>query len=104
VYEAKADILVARGTSDTPMGRRQRALALHRLPQAGGGRVATVYRTGEDHVDGHVDHDPVELEAIKSALGVRSAILTPLVVNGERCGVRSSGTPSCAVGARCSCS
>jgi DNA-binding CsgD family transcriptional regulator len=89
VYEAATETLVARGTSDTPMGRRQRALGLHRLPVANGGRAAAVYGSGEDHVDGHVEDDPVELEGVKHALGVRSAILTPLMVNGERRGVLS---------------
>src|SRR5215204_6940652 len=32
VYEAKTECLVARGTSDTPMGRKQIALGLDRLP------------------------------------------------------------------------
>jgi GAF domain-containing protein len=90
VYEAKIETLVAHGTSDTPMGRRQRELGLHRLPLAGGGRAATVYRSGQSHVDGHVDADPIELEGIKTDLGVRSAILAPLMVNGERCGVVSA--------------
>jgi DNA-binding CsgD family transcriptional regulator len=90
VCEPATETLVARGTSDTPMGRRQHALGLHRLPLADGGRAARVYRSGEDHVDGHVDEDPVELEGIKTGLGVRSAVLTPLEVNGERRGVLSA--------------
>jgi DNA-binding CsgD family transcriptional regulator len=94
VYEAKSECLVARGTSDTPMGRRQIALGLNRLPLADGGRAATVYRTGEPHVDGHVDQDSVEVEGIKKCLGVRSAILTPLTVNGDRCGVVSAVSAS----------
>ena len=95
IYEADSQCLVARGTSDTPMGRKQIALGLNRLPIAHGGRAAVVYRTGECHIDGHVDHDPLEVEDIKTILGVRSAILCPLVVKGERCGVLSavSATP-----------
>jgi len=95
VYEDKSETLVARGTSNTPLGRRQHALGLNRLPLANGGRAATVYQTGASHVDGHVDEDPVELEGIKNGLGVRSAVLAPLVVNGDRCGVFScvSATP-----------
>lgn len=89
VYEASTAILIARGTSDTPMGRRQHALGLHRLPLANGGRAAAVYGSGEDHVDGHVDQDPVELDGVKHVLCVRSAVLTPLDVNGERRGVLS---------------
>jgi len=90
LFEAKTGCLVARGTSDTPMGRKQIVLGLDRLPLAGGGRAATVFRTGECHIDGHVDEDPLELEGIKTLLGVRSAVLCPLVVNGERCGVLSA--------------
>jgi DNA-binding CsgD family transcriptional regulator len=95
MFEATTECLVARGTSDTPMGRQQIALGLNRLQLAHGGRAAAVYRTGEGHVDGHVDDDPIELEGVKHALGVRSAVLTPLVVNGERRGVLSavSATP-----------
>jgi DNA-binding CsgD family transcriptional regulator len=95
VYEANTESLVARGTSDTPMGREQIALGLNRLPLAHGGRAAVVYRTGEDHLDGHVDEDPIELDGVKQDLGVRSAMLTPLAVNGERRGVLSavSATP-----------
>jgi len=89
IYEAETECLVARGTSDTPMGRKQIALGLNRLPLANGGRAAGVFRSGACHVDGHVDEDPVEVEGIKTALGVRSAALCPLVVNGERCGVLS---------------
>jgi DNA-binding CsgD family transcriptional regulator len=95
VYEAETASLVARGTSDTPMGRLQVGLGLNRLPLAQGGRAATVYHTGACHMDGHVDEDPVELDGVKLGLGVRSAVLAPLVVNGERCGVLSavSATP-----------
>jgi two-component system OmpR family sensor kinase len=89
VFEAKTESLVARGTSDTPMGRRQHMLGLHRLPLTHGGRVAAVYRDGNDHVDGHVDRDRGELKGVKHDLGVRSAVHTPLLVNGERRGVLS---------------
>jgi len=90
IYDAKTECLVARGTSDTAMGRKQIALGLNRLPLAHGGRAATVFRSGECHVDGHVDEDPLEVEGIKRSLGVRSAVLCPLVVKGERCGVLSA--------------
>lgn len=90
IYDAETECLVARGTSDTPMGRKQIALGLNRLPLAHGGRAAAVFRSGECHVDGHVDEDSLEVEGIKACLGVRSAVLCPLVVNGERCGVLSA--------------
>ena len=90
VYEDSTESLVARGTSDTPMGRRQHELGLHRLALANGGRAAEVFRSGRRHVDGHVDEDPSELEGIKTGLRVRSAILSPLDVAGERRGVLSA--------------
>jgi two-component system, OmpR family, sensor kinase len=38
LFDPSSATLVARGTSDTPMGRRQKALGLDRLPVANGGR------------------------------------------------------------------
>src|SRR3954454_18366135 len=46
IYEAASESLVALGTSDTPMGRRQHALGLDRLPLANAGPPATVFQTG----------------------------------------------------------
>jgi hypothetical protein len=40
VYEAETGSLVALGTSDTPMGRRQHAMGLDRLPLANGSERA----------------------------------------------------------------
>jgi RNA polymerase sigma factor (sigma-70 family) len=69
------------------MGHRQRAIGLDRLPLANGGRAAEVFRQGGSCRDGQVDQDPGELEGIKQGLGVRSALLCPLVVAAERRGV-----------------
>ena len=90
VYEAETESLVALGTSDTPMGHRQHAIGLHRLALANGGRAADVFRSGRNHLDGNVDIDPDELEGIKIGLGVRSAMLCPIEVAGERRGVLSA--------------
>jgi DNA-binding CsgD family transcriptional regulator len=90
VYEPETASLVALGTSNTPMGRLQIRLGLNRLPVANGGRAAEVFRSGESRVDGHVDRDPKELEGIRIALGVRSAMLCPLIVAGETRGVLSA--------------
>ena len=79
--------LVARGTSDTPLGRRQHALGLHLLPLANGGRTVYVFETGTSWRDGHVDRDVDELVGIREALGVRSTIAVPLSVGAERRGV-----------------
>jgi signal transduction histidine kinase len=79
--------LVARGTSDTPMGRRQRELGLHVLPLANGGRAAEVYETKRSFLDGHVERDERELIGLREALGVRSSILVALDVPGVGDGV-----------------
>ncbi|HVF99754.1 MAG TPA: HAMP domain-containing sensor histidine kinase [Chloroflexia bacterium] len=87
LYEPSTDSLVARGTSNTPMGVRQHQLGLDREPLTNGGLGVLVFQTGEPHISGHVDRDPNELPGIRNALGVRSSITVPFVVAGERRGV-----------------
>jgi two-component system, OmpR family, sensor kinase len=79
--------LVAVGVSDTPMGQRQRALGLDRLPLANGGRAVAVFETGQAHLDGQAERDEQELIGIRYGLGVRSNLAVPLRVQGERRGV-----------------
>ena len=87
VNDPSVDTLVAMGTSDTPMGRRQVALGLNRLPICNGGRASGVFQRGEPYLNGHVDQDSEELRGVKHALGVRSALMVPLDVDGVRRGV-----------------
>ena len=42
LYDPATATLVARGTSPTPLGRKQRSLGLHLLPVANGGRMVEV--------------------------------------------------------------
>lgn len=74
LLEPETTTLVAQGTSDTPMGRLQHELGLHRLPLANGGRIVEAYETGESYFTGRADLDPVVLTGIKGALGVRSMV------------------------------
>src|SRR5687768_3083833 len=46
LFEVASESLVAMGTSDTPMGRRQHQLGLDRFPLANGGPLVQVYLTG----------------------------------------------------------
>jgi signal transduction histidine kinase len=85
--ERETTTLVALGTSDTPMGRRQHALGLHRMPLANGGRAAGVFETGVAHRSGRVDEDPAELPGLVRELGVRSEIIAPVEIDGIRRGV-----------------
>src|SRR5918911_270261 len=95
LYEADAEALVAIGTSNTPLGRKEHELGLDRLPPAHGGRAVAVFRTGEPYLGRRADQDPDELPAIIGQLGVRSTVFAPLEVAGERRGVllASSVTP-----------
>jgi two-component system OmpR family sensor kinase len=87
VFQADAQQLVALGTSDTPMGHLQHRLDLDVLPLANGGRVAEVFRTGRPYSDGHVELDPLEREAVKTRLRVRSTLMAPFSVADEPRGV-----------------
>ena len=95
-YEPASTSLVAVGTSETPMGKRQQELGLDRLPLANGGRAADVFRTGEPYATGRADEDPDELRGVVEGLGVRSIVNCPLEVSGERRGVLQvdSATPN----------
>ncbi|MFL5264183.1 MAG: ATP-binding protein [Anaeromyxobacteraceae bacterium] len=87
LYDASCDTLVAKGTSRTSMGERQKRAGLDRLPLANGGRAAHVYRSREPFLTGDSAHDPGELRAISAALGVRSTVLAPLEIGGDVRGV-----------------
>lgn len=95
LYDPAINSLVARGTSDTPLGRRQKALGLDRLPLVNGGRCVIVFETGQPFRTGHADADPEELVGVIEGLGIRSTLAVPLRVADERRGVllASSTTP-----------
>ena len=92
LHDPAIDSLVAVGTSDTPMGRRQHALGLDRLPLANGGRLVDVFRSGTPYRTGHADADPDELVGITRGLGVRSTLAAPLAVGGERRGLLAAAS------------
>ena len=87
LYDPAIDTLVAVGTSDTPMSRKQKALGLDRLPISNRGRTVEVFLTGAPYLTGHADQDPEELVGAVQGLGVRSSIAGPLLVAGDRQGV-----------------
>lgn len=95
LYQPTIESLVALGTSDTPVGRRERELGMDRLPIVNDGREVQVYQTGMTHLTGHADKDPEELVGLKQGLGIRSSMVVPLEVADERRGVllASSTTP-----------
>lgn len=87
LYDADIDTLVAVGTSDTPMGRKEIALGLDRLPCSRGGRTVQTFRTGASFRSSYLDRDADELQGLTQELGVRSTIAVPLNVAGVRRGV-----------------
>src|SRR5437764_4853022 len=64
-HDPLSETLVALGTSDTPMGRKQRAIGMDRLPLANGGRTVQVFLTGTSYLNRHADQDPEELVGVK---------------------------------------
>jgi two-component system OmpR family sensor kinase len=94
LHDPSTSTLVARGTSPTPLGRKQHALGLHLLPIANGGRMAEVFQRGQPRREGRVDKDAGELRGIRVGLGIRSDISVPLYVAGERRGVLAAASKS----------
>lgn len=87
LHEPAHQTLVAVGTSMTPLGEKQRALGLDRLAIANRGRTVEVFETGRVYQSGHVDADAGELSGVRDGLGIRSSIIVPLDITGERRGV-----------------
>jgi two-component system, OmpR family, sensor kinase len=90
VLDQRKQTLRAIGTSDTPMGRLQRALGLDALALANGGRVVEVFKSGVSFIEGHAERDPNELRGIVAELGVRSTVAAAFDVEGVRRGVLSA--------------
>jgi two-component system OmpR family sensor kinase len=86
VLNPNRNTLVSIGLSNTPMSAKQQSLGLDILPVANGGREVEVYETGEAYMSSHADLDDGMLPGMKYDLGVRSAIMVPLVVDGNRRG------------------
>jgi DNA-binding CsgD family transcriptional regulator len=87
LYEEAHDSLVAAGTSDTPMGRKQQALGLDRLALSNGGLAVEAFRSGRTYSTGHAELDPAERRSVVEGLGVRSEINVPLTCAGRTRGV-----------------
>jgi two-component system, OmpR family, sensor kinase len=87
LYEAATQSLVAMGTSQTPMGRKQHELGLNRQPLANNGPAARVFRDGQPQCIDHADDEPDQIPGVLNELGVRSELDVPLVVNGVLRGV-----------------
>src|SRR5215212_7746414 len=82
LYDPTKESLVAVGTSNTPMGIRQRQVGLDRLPLANDGPEAKVFYTGTLYITGHAEQDPTVPVGLVKTLGVRSTIIAPMIVNG----------------------
>jgi two-component system OmpR family sensor kinase len=87
VHDAASDSLVALGISATPMGEREKAAGLDRLPLSNGGRAAAVYRCREPFLSGDSRGDDGELRALAEVVGVRSTMMVPVDYGGDGAGV-----------------
>jgi len=87
LYQEGTDSLLALGTSQTDLGRRQHQLGLNLYPRANDGPVIRVFDTGAPYHTGRADLDPTQPRGVIEGLGIRSQIDVPLTVNGERRGV-----------------
>lgn len=87
VLDGTTMTLEAAGTSRTPMGDRQRALGLHRLPLANGGREVEVFETGCSYLCNEVQEDLGVARGTREALGVGSMMAVAWEVEGTRRGV-----------------
>ncbi len=86
-HDVGSETLVALGTSDTPMGRKQHAIGMDRLPLANRGRTVEIFLTGTSYLTGHADQDPEELVGVKVGLDVKSQIAAVFEVETLRRGV-----------------
>jgi signal transduction histidine kinase len=86
-HDVESDTLVAFGTSDTPMGSKQHAIGMDRLPLANRGRTVEVFLSGTSYLNQHVDQDPEELVGVKQGLDVKSQIAVVFEVETLRRGV-----------------
>ena len=94
LHDPATQSLVALGTTDTPMARRQQSIGMDRLPIVNGGRTVEVYQSGRPCLHGQVDRDLGELPSVREGLGVRSAMICPLDVAGERRGILQAQSTS----------
>ncbi len=87
LYHPENHTLQVAGISATPMSQRQVELGLDRIAVADGGRIAEVFETGATFMTGHANRDPLVARGITEGLGVRSMLVVPLDIGGERRGV-----------------
>lgn len=95
LFEPSTTTLVAVGTSDSPMSRKEKSLGLDRLALANGGRTVEVFQTGRTWHHPRQDEDPGELLGLVNGLGIRSHIAVLIEVGSQRRGVLDvqSATP-----------
>ncbi len=92
MFDSASQCLVAAGTSDTPMGRKQQELGLDRIPIQLHSREAEVYETGIAYLTGHGEEDPNMTAGFVEQLCVQSILLVALNVAGERRGILAAAS------------
>jgi len=86
-HDPASHALVAVATAVTPLGYRQRAAGLHRVPLDNGGRLAAVFRTGVPYRSGHADQDADIPPGFTADLDLYSLMAVPLSVHDQCQGI-----------------
>jgi DNA-binding response OmpR family regulator/signal transduction histidine kinase len=92
LHDQERAALVAASAGRTELTQREDRLGLDVLPLAEGGRYVAVFQTGVPYRTGRAERDRQELSRVRSALGVRSSMAAPLVVQGECVGVLAAAS------------
>lgn len=92
MLDLQSECLVAAGTSDTPMGRKQQDLGLDKISIHLQSRQTEVYESGEPHRTGYGAEDPGMTAGFVEQLDVRSLMLVALNVGGERRGILAAAS------------
>ena len=86
LYDQECAMLIAVGTSTTPLGAKQQALGLDKLPHAAAGWDGIAFDTGRALLTGRADQEPAMVPGLPRDLGLRSMLIAPLSVHGARRG------------------
>jgi transcriptional regulator with XRE-family HTH domain len=92
IVDLPTECLVAAGTSDTPMGHKQQELGLDKISIRLRSREVEVFESGKSYLTGHGEEDPGMTAGFVEELGVRSLMLVPLKVAGERRGLLAAAS------------
>jgi signal transduction histidine kinase len=87
LYNQETAELVSLGSGESPLGRAQQELGLDHVPLAKAGVLAEVLRTGNPFLSNDLGREPAFPTVFTEKLRVKSALVVPLEVEGQRRGL-----------------